>query len=624
MRSGGNSRIGTKRGLMSLALAAVMLLAGAVAPAGAQQVPPQVLRTIDLGTLPGGNFAMAQAVSPKGTVAGRAIGADGGRHAFLWTESGGMIDLAAFPGAFDVQVNGVNDSGLVVGMVLDGSFVRHVFIASQTLGVIVDPQECVGFCDPGGAVNASGQVVGSHISGVVERGFIWSQATGFTDLPQPAYALGSRALAINDAGQVAGTIILGVGPNITNAIRWTPGVFPDFDFLDLGRISDQSYGTRINAGGDVAGTYGDSSGNFIRGFVWTAASGMVDLSASTVGVLFLIPGGITNGGLIAGELFNSDFSRQAFMYKAGVGLRRLANPPGATDGGAVAVDSFGLATGTVSVSDRRHAAAWQSCQSQDVHPSSSGFTWSFILAANDQSFAVGMVANDDFSVFHAYVWEFEHPGPPPPTPCEFDESTPTAPSDTTPPVVVAQVSGTLGDNGWYGPDVTVSWEVADAESDISSTSGCGTSAVTSDTAGTTFTCTATSAGGTASTSVTIKRDATAPEMSCSVTPNTLWPPNHKMVDVNASVSVSDATSGAAGFTLAAALSNEPDNGLGDGDTPNDIQGFVLGTADTAGQVRAERSGRGNGRVYTLSYTGMDQAGNSASCSATVSVPHDRR
>lgn len=97
-----------------------------------------------------------------------------------------------------------------------------------------------------------------------------------------------------------------------------------------------------------------------------------------------------------------------------------------------------------------------------------------------------------------------------------------------------------------------------------------------------------------------------------------------MVNVAASVSVSDATSGDAGFSLAAALSNEPDNGKGDGNTTNDIQGFTLGSADTAGQLRAERSGKGSGRVYTLSYTGSDEAGNTASCSATVSVPHDRR
>lgn len=118
-------------------------------------------------------------------------------------------------------------------------------------------------------------------------------------------------------------------------------------------------------------------------------------------------------------------------------------------------------------------------------------------------------------------------------------------------------------------------------------------------------------------------DTTPPTVTCSVTPNSIWPPNHKMVNVNASVSVTDAGSGPAGFTLVSVTSNEPDNGLGDGDTANDIQGWAIGTPDTSGQVRAERSGRGSGRVYTLTYAGMDQAGNSASCSTTISVPHDK-
>jgi hypothetical protein len=50
----------------------------------------------------------------------------------------------------------------------------------------------------------------------------------------------------------------------------------------------------------------------------------------------------------------------------------------------------------------------------------------------------------------------------------------------------------------------------DAESTITSRTGCDTTIVTSDTNGVTFTCTATSAGGTSTQSVTIKRDATAP------------------------------------------------------------------------------------------------------------------
>jgi hypothetical protein len=89
---------------------------------------------------------------------------------------------------------------------------------------------------------------------------------------------------------------------------------------------------------------------------------------------------------------------------------------------------------------------------------------------------------------------------------------PPPPSDATPPVITPSVIGTLGNNDWYVSDVTVSWSVVDNESAISSSSGCDPTTISTDTAGTTLTCTATSAGGTASESVTIKRDATDPEV----------------------------------------------------------------------------------------------------------------
>ena len=79
----------------------------------------------------------------------------------------------------------------------------------------------------------------------------------------------------------------------------------------------------------------------------------------------------------------------------------------------------------------------------------------------------------------------------------------------TPPVITPMIAGTLGNNGWYTSDVTVSWQVVDDET-VTSSNGCEASTVTSDHSGVTFTCSATSFGGTATQSVTIKRDATAP------------------------------------------------------------------------------------------------------------------
>ena len=90
----------------------------------------------------------------------------------------------------------------------------------------------------------------------------------------------------------------------------------------------------------------------------------------------------------------------------------------------------------------------------------------------------------------------------------------SAPSDSTPPTITPSISGTLGTNGWYTSDIVVSWSVTDGQSSISSQSGCGATTISSDTAGTTLTCTATSAGGTSSASVTVKRDATHPTVTC--------------------------------------------------------------------------------------------------------------
>ena len=85
--------------------------------------------------------------------------------------------------------------------------------------------------------------------------------------------------------------------------------------------------------------------------------------------------------------------------------------------------------------------------------------------------------------------------------------------DSTPPVITPTVTGTLGDNDWYVSDVQVSFSVIDGESVISDQTDCATQSVTADTAGITFTCSATSAGGTSTQSVTLKRDATAPTIA---------------------------------------------------------------------------------------------------------------
>jgi putative hemolysin len=115
-------------------------------------------------------------------------------------------------------------------------------------------------------------------------------------------------------------------------------------------------------------------------------------------------------------------------------------------------------------------------------------------------------------------------------------------------------------------------------------------------------------------------DTTPPVIShVSATPAVLWPPNHKMVPVAVTVEATDLCS-ATVCKVSSITSNEPENGLGDGNTAPDWS-----ISDPlAVSLRAERSGAGSGRVYTVNVECSDAAGNSATASAMVMVPASQK
>jgi hypothetical protein len=176
------------------------------------------------------------------------------------------------------------------------------------------------------------------------------------------------------------------------------------------------------------------------------------------------------------------------------------------------------------------------------------------------------------------------------------------------PAIVSHVDGPGGLAGWYVGDVTVNWTIDGLDSPLS-TLGCDTATVDTDTTGTTLECAATNRGGTSTSTVTVMRDTTPPAVTCRPTPSILWPPDNKLVPVSVDVTVSDATSGPGGFVLTGA----PGENSAD---------FAPGTPDVAGMLRATRAGNEGDRVYTLTYKATDAAGNTSTCVATVTAPHD--
>jgi hypothetical protein len=103
--------------------------------------------------------------------------------------------------------------------------------------------------------------------------------------------------------------------------------------------------------------------------------------------------------------------------------------------------------------------------------------------------------------------------------------------------------------------------------------------------------------------------------SAGATPNSLWPPNHKMVPVAVSVVATDICSSVT-CRIKNITSNEP-GGKGKKALDWSTNGPL------SAKLRAARLGKGNGRTYTLTIECTDTAGNTATRDVTVSVPHDQ-
>lgn len=115
-------------------------------------------------------------------------------------------------------------------------------------------------------------------------------------------------------------------------------------------------------------------------------------------------------------------------------------------------------------------------------------------------------------------------------------------------------------------------------------------------------------------------DTEPPSLALSVTPETLWPPNHKMIELNFDLEVEDNQDSDPKTEIVGVAVSEPDDIQGSGNTGPDYEI----TPDGKVYVRAERSGTNQKRVYTITYKATDDAGNTTFASVDVTVPHDNR
>ena len=211
----------------------------------------------------------------------------------------------------------------------------------------------------------------------------------------------------------------------------------------------------------------------------------------------------------------------------------------------------------------------------------------------------------------------------------------TVAPDVTAPTTSATANPPANANGWNNTDVTVTLTATD------NVNGSGVKQISFATtgaqagfgivAGDTATLTISAEGQTivsynatdnagnveSAKTVTVNLDRTPPSISgipaagCEI-----WPPNHKLVRV-ATVAAQDGLSGLTSFNTDVTSSEAASPGQADTMTTGS------GLDPRVISVRAERSGNGPGRIYALSATAMDRAGNVATALGTCVVPHDQ-
>jgi hypothetical protein len=113
-------------------------------------------------------------------------------------------------------------------------------------------------------------------------------------------------------------------------------------------------------------------------------------------------------------------------------------------------------------------------------------------------------------------------------------------------------------------------------------------------------------------------DPTPPTVSNpTADPASLWPKNHKLRDVTINYTATDGCAGV-NCQITNITSNQPVDGTGDGDTSPDWE-FV---DEHHVRLRAESAGGSEGRIYTITVTCTDAAGNSTTKTVEVHVGHN--
>lgn len=299
----------------------------------------------------GGAESSAGALNDAGQVAGVATDADEVALGFRWSEAGGMVALGTL-GAAPLQPSAINRAGQLTGWASDAdpAATPRAFFWSDG-----DGARGLGELGPGStvgeALNDAGMVAGtSPAPDGSGHAFVWNAAAGMLDLGTNGGAESSARL-INNNGQVAGSFrIAGGGDMAYRGFVWSAPT----GMVDIGTLDgDYSHVSAMNQAGQVAGGAHFGCGDCVHAITWSAAAGLADLGV--LGGIYSDAFGINGRGEVVGWADTASSSASffhAFVWTGATGMvdlnERIANAPAGleltaalaiSDDGAIVADS---------------------------------------------------------------------------------------------------------------------------------------------------------------------------------------------------------------------------------------------------------------------------------------------
>jgi uncharacterized repeat protein (TIGR01451 family) len=507
-------------------------------PSGAALAAP-VYSLTDLGTL-GGMYSNGAVLNETGQIAGFGHTAGNASLRGALSQDGAKISELIVAGSH-VQADGINGAGAVAGRLLNAAGTARAFVLRN--GATTELPTLGGTAGRATAINDSGVVTGAaDVAGSgSEHAFVWNGAS-VRDLGTLGGA-NSQGSDINATGQIVG--YAENASRITHAALWTaPYSGAPTDLGTLGGSFSEAHA--VNAGGQVTGVSSNTGDTQFRGFVWQAGV-MTDIGALTANSPDTAGLDINSAGDVVGYSTTSASAnpaavKRAIVRKTGTTLADLNGLilPGSgfvlTEARAINDNGQIVGIGTLTppadaqnvIRVEQHAVLLtpdrtpptiSTCPAAIKMPTVGQQPLSLgSLVATDNLDPAPVITNNKPASFPTgdtlVTWTVTDAAGNA-SRCTQLVTLPSA--DSTPPVVTAVWTPALPDglNGWYKTrPVALAWSVLDPESAITLRTGCTALSVTADTAGTTPTCSATSAGGpSALVSTTIKLDATAPTVT---------------------------------------------------------------------------------------------------------------